>query len=191
MTGGEHDSESDDAVGPDEQDLTGIDRRNLMRKAALGAAVTGAVWAAPKIEGLSLRPDYASAGSTGGGGDNPAPALFDFKVQLSSGAAFTQDTSFPVGAGFGIKLSQTADAGGTTFTALKTSGPPNCGIGSVTFDGRFWGSGNPPGSQSANVPSTITPTPPNQWAGHWNTDDGGLDADFSEGGNAHVHIVCT
>ena len=47
-------------------DADRIARRELMRKAAIGAAVSGAVWAAPSVEGLSLVPDYAAA-ATGTG----------------------------------------------------------------------------------------------------------------------------
>jgi hypothetical protein len=39
---------------------TGVDRRTAM-KAALGGAVAAAVWTAPRIEGLSVAPDYAAA----------------------------------------------------------------------------------------------------------------------------------
>jgi hypothetical protein len=38
-------------------------RRNALKKAAVGAGVAGAVWVAPKIDGLSIVPDYASAGT--------------------------------------------------------------------------------------------------------------------------------
>lgn len=40
-----------------------IDRRTAIKKAALGAATAGVVWTAPRIEGLTLRPNYAAAGS--------------------------------------------------------------------------------------------------------------------------------
>lgn len=38
-------------------------RRNLLKKAAAGAAAGGAAWVAPRVEGLSLVPDYAAAGT--------------------------------------------------------------------------------------------------------------------------------
>jgi len=38
-------------------------RRDAIKKAAAAAATAGLVWSAPRIEGLSLRPNYASAGS--------------------------------------------------------------------------------------------------------------------------------
>lgn len=41
-------------------------RRDLLRKAAVGFGVAAGVWVAPKIEGLSLTPDYAAAGTVRG-----------------------------------------------------------------------------------------------------------------------------
>lgn len=43
-----------------------IARREALKKAATGAAVAGAVWAGPRVEGLSLAPDYAAAGTASG-----------------------------------------------------------------------------------------------------------------------------
>ncbi|MEM7091665.1 MAG: hypothetical protein AAF567_01585 [Actinomycetota bacterium] len=42
-------------------------RRELIVKSAAAATVAGVVWSAPRIEGLSLRPSYASASSGGSG----------------------------------------------------------------------------------------------------------------------------
>lgn len=60
----------EDAVGGDpviEPDVPGfsdrVARREALKKAAVGAAVAGAVWTAPKVEGLSIVPDYAAAGT--------------------------------------------------------------------------------------------------------------------------------
>lgn len=41
-------------------------RREMLKKAAAGFAVAGGVWVAPRIEGLSLAPDYAAAGTARG-----------------------------------------------------------------------------------------------------------------------------
>lgn len=51
--------------GPSASDVdeARISRRSALRKAAAGAAVAGAVWAAPRVEGLSIVPDYAAAAS--------------------------------------------------------------------------------------------------------------------------------
>jgi hypothetical protein len=43
-----------------------FDRRAALMKAGVGAGVVGLVWSSPRIEGLSLRPDYAQAASTAG-----------------------------------------------------------------------------------------------------------------------------
>jgi hypothetical protein len=40
-----------------------VSRRDALKKAAIGAGIAGAVWSAPRIEGLSLVPDYAAAGT--------------------------------------------------------------------------------------------------------------------------------
>ena len=48
----------DDSVHAD-----ALDRRNLLKKTAAGAAAVGIVWSAPRVEGLSLRPSYAAASS--------------------------------------------------------------------------------------------------------------------------------
>jgi hypothetical protein len=40
-----------------------IDRRSAIKKAVAGAAITGVAWSAPRVEGLSLRPNYAAAAS--------------------------------------------------------------------------------------------------------------------------------
>ena len=42
-----------------------ITRREAIRKTVVGGAVAGVVWSAPRVEGLSLRPDYAAASSSG------------------------------------------------------------------------------------------------------------------------------
>ena len=46
----------DDSVHAD-----ALDRRNLLKKTAAGAAAVGIVWSAPRVEGLTLRPNYAAA----------------------------------------------------------------------------------------------------------------------------------
>jgi len=41
-------------------------RRDLLKKAAIGGGVSVAVWAAPKVEGRGLVPDYAAASTLTG-----------------------------------------------------------------------------------------------------------------------------
>lgn len=52
-------TESDD--GNETTDPARVARRDALRKAAVAAGAAGAVWAAPKVEGLSLAPSYAAA----------------------------------------------------------------------------------------------------------------------------------
>lgn len=63
----ENDKPSNEQQGDAETgDAERLKRREAMRRAAAGAAVAGAAWAAPKVEGLSVLPDYAAA-ATGTG----------------------------------------------------------------------------------------------------------------------------
>lgn len=59
-----------------------LDRRAAIKKAAIAGAAVGAVWSAPKIEGLSLRPNYAAA-QTG-----PAPQNWSAFLSFSGSAPF-------------------------------------------------------------------------------------------------------
>lgn len=52
--------------GPSPVDQDRMDRRAALKKAAVAAGTAGAVWAAPRIEGLSITPDYAAAGTVSG-----------------------------------------------------------------------------------------------------------------------------
>ena len=58
----------DDETGSETQDGVDrrMDRRDALRKAAAGAAVAGVAWSAPSVKGLTLVPDYASAGTVTG-----------------------------------------------------------------------------------------------------------------------------
>lgn len=42
-----------------------VSRRDALKRGAVGAAVAGAVWNAPQMKGLSIRPRYAAAASGG------------------------------------------------------------------------------------------------------------------------------
>lgn len=76
---------SDESGGSDAGVLGGrstsdtTSRRAALKKAAAGSAAAATVWVAPKVEGLSLVPDYAAAGTATTGtitfqldGNNPA-----------------------------------------------------------------------------------------------------------------------
>lgn len=46
-------------------DPTTTARRDLLKKIGIGAGVAGVVWTSPRIEGLSMRQDYAAAQTAG------------------------------------------------------------------------------------------------------------------------------
>ena len=61
----------DDAIGDPADSIessagSNSTRRDLIKKAAVGSGVVAAVWVAPRVDGLSLRPDYAAAGTASG-----------------------------------------------------------------------------------------------------------------------------
>ncbi len=132
----------------------GFDRRDLLKKGAIGAGAAGVVWAAPKIEGLSLRPDYASAGTSGPGNDTPnIPSDLQFDHNsLSSGGPFTATSanetvnynSNNIGP---IQDGSTVD---TTLSIISTTTPGT--ITSVNFnpfdDGSYGGTFTPNGSNA-------------------------------------------
>lgn len=80
MTAGDDTADTRDEV--DETDDGSTTRRGLLKKGLVGAGAVGAVWAAPRIEGLSVRPDYAAAQSFGFG-TPPQPPPGGFSVVLS------------------------------------------------------------------------------------------------------------
>lgn len=73
------DKPNDTAQGDPEQSKDVHGRRDVLKKAAAAGITAGVVWSAPRVEGLSLRPDYAAA-QTGGG------ASFDLTLSASGHA---------------------------------------------------------------------------------------------------------
>lgn len=98
----------------DELDESLIDRRAAIKKAVAGAAVAGVVWAAPKVEGLSLRPNYAAASSH-------TTELTSLLV--TSGAAVTTFTDCSAGAGQLLTAWTYDGTADVTGTALINGGP--------------------------------------------------------------------
>lgn len=134
---------SEDATDePREQAL--IDRRAAMKKAAAAAAVAGAVWSAPRIEGLSLVPDYAAAGTFAGAVESnwdwfPGPGTTDWWVS-PGGPAVTRNYNTP-GGPFSVTLNtpNRADSGAAVpFTIDFAMDPPfnRFAGGSFNFRGR-------------------------------------------------------
>lgn len=55
--------DGEDEAAPGSGDDARVNRRDALRKAAIALGTAGVVWTAPRIEGLSMVPDYASAGT--------------------------------------------------------------------------------------------------------------------------------
>ncbi len=77
-----------DAPQPEDSDGA-MHRRAMMKKAAASAGVAAGVWVAPRIEGLTLRPDYAAAGTVRGNfsfvRNNPLQGNQSFNVPSPTG----------------------------------------------------------------------------------------------------------
>lgn len=163
----------------------GIDRREALKKAAVAAGAAGVVWAAPVIEGLSVRPDFAAAASQGGGG-----GLFTFDVPLPANTFFSgvQVTS-PLGA-FGNVTSDWAQDqtfGSATVKGQANTMPGSCHFSAINFDGRI----SPFEFDAANVntPNGGTTIGNTNISATWLA---GFDtSDDMFGGTAHVTVQCT
>lgn len=120
-------------MGKNGNESSKVDRRDLIKKAAAGAAAAGVVWSAPKVEGLSLRPSYAAAGSAGGAGQVAIPFVFNSAGQVHAVA------SPSLGNGNAVLGVATHTAGGMSTTMLVFNGGPSTAtITSVNV--------NPPGT---------------------------------------------
>lgn len=74
----------------------GINRREAIRKTAIGAATAGVIWSAPQVKGLHLRPAYAAAAS--------GPMTFNFMLdgaQAGTASAGTGNGTVVVDPGTG------------------------------------------------------------------------------------------
>ncbi|MEM7091570.1 MAG: hypothetical protein AAF567_01100 [Actinomycetota bacterium] len=97
-----------------------VNRRDMIKKTAAGAAIAGVVWSAPKIEGLSLRPNYAAAGSGG-----------PFNASVSVMGTGTFSAAFNGGAG-NIQIS--ANTGGASSPIIAAITPTLNGGGDVAWN---------------------------------------------------------
>ena len=71
-----------------------INRRSVIKKGVVGAAAAGVVWSAPKVEGLSLRPNYAAA-QTGGVGSTTGTVTVQFNSEGGTGLTRQDNTVCP------------------------------------------------------------------------------------------------
>jgi hypothetical protein len=124
-----------------DEDVSRLDRRDLLKKGAVGVGVVGVVWAAPHIQRLSLRPDYASAASV----TKPCTGDFTFDVALPGtmngpasgsgnqlGKACT-DLTLSTKQTYGAQVDR-ADRFWKTVTVDKHAGGANCTITKLHFD---------------------------------------------------------
>src|SRR5207253_3062 len=129
-----------------------------------------------------IRPDFAAAAS----GPCSGPRQFD--VPLGNNTDFSFDNTTSIGCGtfkthWRQDIDQTGDFSNPTtgdLQADKVSGPGNCKITAVNFDGRTGVTQTAPDS---NHPATVDP------GGHVHKtlhSDDGRDTDFPFGGTAHV-----
>lgn len=109
-------------------------RRDALKKAAAGGAIAGALWVAPKVEGLSLVPEYASAGTVRNttffvaiGGDGPSYPGYSNWFSYRSGSSGgwngpTQNTTLNIPISLGaagnavMTIPQGTQADGNPFT---------------------------------------------------------------------------
>lgn len=134
---------SDDRAPNDDAAL--VDRRSAIKKAAVAAATAGAVWSAPRIEGLSLVPDYAAAGSFTGSvdvnfDDFLGPGTTDWWGPAPGGGTQTKTFSTP-GGPFSVSINgpQRADSGANIPVTLNFAMDPpfnRLAGGSFNFRGR-------------------------------------------------------
>lgn len=154
MNHGQAGEESGEAVGGD----PGVDdrtaRREALKKAAAGAVVAGAVWAGPRVEGLSMLPDYASAGTASGitkdfvieAGNSDGPG----SVDTDNGGVGT-GCDEPTGLIYGQDWAAVAPASNPGITV--TSPNPNARNSAINMDYVVPAPGSPAANVDALIPS--------------------------------------
>ena len=123
-----------DAVGDEP-----MNRRAMLKKAAVGASAAGLVWSAPRVEGLSLRPNYAAAASGA-----VTSVVFDLRFNSTS---VTGTLDKPLGNG-NVRLATAVTAnndgvftGGADINVLSFNGGGTANVGSIAgFDPAAWNS---------------------------------------------------
>src|SRR3954453_8492973 len=105
MTTDDHGSDNLDAGGGVDR----IGRRELLGKGAAAVGAAGVAWAAPTIQGLSIRPDFAAAAS------GPCAGRHTFDLPLGDSTQFTFDSTKDFGCSpFKTHWIQTIDSDGTS-----------------------------------------------------------------------------
>src|SRR5437870_813866 len=80
---------SDDSNELDGESGGGLSRREMLTRGAVAAGTAGVMWAAPTIQGLSIRPDFAAAAS----GPCSGPRQFNVPLGNTTDFAFDFDAS--------------------------------------------------------------------------------------------------
>jgi hypothetical protein len=125
----------------------GMDRRAAIKKGIVGSAIAGVVWSAPRVEGLSLRPDYAEALSNNNtkfvnlvynGGDfhfskDSSCGAGTFHVNLVTRDATDFDGAFSFTGTVGDVVSCNADGADVVCDPVGFNGGINVAVGSFTF----------------------------------------------------------
>jgi hypothetical protein len=167
-----------------------MDRRNVMKKAAVGA---GAVWVAPKISGLSRRPGFARSLS-------PCSGTFHFNALLAgtvndsstadnSPIGMTERHTFQACGPFHVAIRQDYQRGIDAFSVMAVNvvwTSDTCVVNSLNVDGK---------RHELNAPVQSGPTNKQTVIKFSNkATDGdplGLDNRPSGGGVVHLEVTCT
>ncbi|MBI2704887.1 MAG: hypothetical protein HYX32_06310 [Actinobacteria bacterium] len=171
---------SEDAGNEDPStEHTGVDRRDLLRKTVVGAGVAGLVWSAPRIEGLSVRPDYAAAAShpTDTDPSQPFDQSFPMDTTGTPGPYTQPGNGFPnLAFGYGWNIT-----GGPSAADFSVSASSDCAI---TVDADLPGAASP----DVIVDSPIQPGQPFPFAAYRRY---GFDAPQPTNlGTIRVHFTC-
>jgi hypothetical protein len=176
---------------PEEGSVRRIDRRDVMKKAAIGAS---AVWVAPKITGLSKAPKFA-------GRLSPCTGKFLFNALL---AGSINDSNTSNTSPIGITEHLSFQACGTVNTAIRQDYQPGVDAFSVMAVNVNWASDNcvieslnvDAKRNAINAPVQHGPTPQRQIYITFSNkatdgDNLGLDNRPSGGGVLHLGVTCT
>jgi hypothetical protein len=100
----------------DDPETGSINRRDALKKAGAASLVAGAVWAAPRIDGLSIVPDYASAGTA-------TTNAIAFKWNSDGPGLAGGANSFHPEAGTGYNITQGGSTPGNPIQYVAPLGP--------------------------------------------------------------------
>jgi hypothetical protein len=167
-----------------------LDRRDMMKKAAIGAS---AVWVAPKIQGLTRRQAFAASLSHCTGTfhfDAPlSGSVTDSKIDAASPVGVFEHETFQACGPFAVNIRQDYQAGADAFSKMAVNvgwGVDTCAVESLNVDGKH---------HAINAPVQTGPLNRATYILFSNTasdgTDAGLDARPSGGGKLHLGVTCT